>query len=126
MLKWKVQDTIDNIAPKWMQKPALIKDRSVTFSCGSSDHVYFDLTVDDTNAILVKTEIFDLNKNTSRTYYLCHSNEDALMVGHNVCTGAFIFRESGRYRARFTAVDFAGNKTTTPSDWFDFQFSGSE
>lgn len=66
----------------------------------------------------VKTEVVSIKTNESTTYYLfLNEIDEELIVGHNICSGAFSYAIDGSYKVRFTPMNLDGRSTLT-TDWF--------
>jgi hypothetical protein len=68
---------------------------------------------------LDKTEVVEIATNTRTSFYLM-SYENKLDVGHGMCSGAFTYKNSGKYKVRFLPMNIDG-KELQPSDWTTFE-----
>lgn len=60
-----------------------------------------------------------MNSNTKTTFYLT-SDDNKLNVGLGMCSGAFTFKNKGKYKVQFTAINTDGT-TLEPSEWPTFE-----
>jgi hypothetical protein len=96
------------------------------YGCGPSSNAIF--TVSNSNDIEVwyKTEVIEIATNKKTTFYLTEW-ENKLNVGHGMCAGAFIFKDVGKYKVRFTPINTDGESIKT-TEWklFDSPFENDK
>ena len=51
---------------------------------------------------------------------LVGANNNKLKVGHGMCSGAFIFKQKGKYKVRFTPMNIDGQELTK-TEWKTFE-----
>ncbi len=62
-----------------------------------------------------RTEFIDVSNNQKTTFYH-KASKGILGLGHGMCSGAFRYRGSGKYKARFIAVNTDG-EVLKRSNW---------
>ena len=118
---WLVTPGADTQAPDWLKKPALKSKATHWYGCGPAVNAIFDLKVTEAQSqVLVKTEWVDLETNTIGVYYLSTESDGLLYVGHDMCSGAFVYTPKHTYKVRFSLMDFSGNKNEIWTDWVSF------
>lgn len=119
---WLVTEGTDTQAPEWIKKPELKSKATDWYGCGPAVNAIFDLKVTEARSqVLVKTEWVDLKTNTTNVYYLSIDSWDGLLsVGHDMCSGAFVYEPDRQYKVRFSLMDFSGNKNELWTDWVSF------
>jgi hypothetical protein len=66
--------------------------------------------------------VIELSTNKKTTFYLTEW-ENKLNVGRGMCSGAFVFKDQGKYKVRFTPTNSDGESIQT-TEWkiFDSPF----
>lgn len=118
-VSWRVNDSIDKKKPFWKSYPKLIEKTYERFGCGPAIYATFGLEIEDKSETLVKTEVMDLETNKTTIYYL-QSKEGKLDVGHGMCSGAFGYKNNGKYKVRFNLLDASGNSLEKWTGWINF------
>ena len=67
----------------------------------------------------IKAIVKDNSTGKETTYYLTAS-DTIISVGHEMCSGAFIFKDGLKYEARFQLMDASGNMSDAISDKIKF------
>lgn len=79
----------------------------VHFGCGPAVHTFFSVNNVPSTEVWFRTEFIDVSNNQKTTFYL-KASKGILGLGHGMCSGAFRYRGSGKYKARFIAVNTDG------------------
>lgn len=95
------------------------KTEVVHYGCGPSANAIFDTTNKSDSEIWYKTEMVDLITKETTIYYIKEWN-GKLNVGHGMCSGAFTFSKSGKYKVRFTPMNIDGNSLSM-TEWKIFE-----
>jgi len=119
-IKWKVEEGIDNTLPTWTKKPNEEKKSYILFGCGPGKNVHFNFAAYDESPVMLKTKVTHAISGKSATYYLVVDNRTQVQVGHDMCSGAFTFKDGEAYEVSFDIVDFSGNLTAWTYDNIKF------
>lgn len=119
-IAWKVEDSIDTEVPELLSQPELVDKRITHFGCGPAIYADFKIQTKDESALLIKTELVDVNTGTSTIYYLNFDDVEILNVGHGMCSGAFDYKADGKYKIRFSLMDICGNENKEWTAWIAF------
>lgn len=108
---WTVVGDIDSTVPLWKTKPTEIKKTLIHYGCGPAINVHFNFKIEEKSEFLIKANV--TNKKTQKTtsYYL-EPNDSTIEIGHEMCSGAFIFENGEDYEVSFDILDASGNLTT--------------
>jgi len=110
-IKWQVEEGTDTEKPTWTKKPDLQKKTYVPFGCGPAVNVHFNFAVYDESPFLLRATVTNVETSTKSTYYLNLNKGTEVLIGHNMCSGAFKFDEGKQYEISFDIVDYSGNTT---------------
>lgn len=92
------------------------KKTAVThFGCGPSSHAVFEVLNKNNIEIWYKTEVIELSTNTKTIFYITEW-QNRINVGHDMCSGAFRFKNKGQYKVSFTPMNIDGASMNT-TDW---------
>lgn len=119
-ISWRVEEGIDTQVPELLTQPELIDKRTKYYGCGPAIHADFKIHTKDESDLLIKTELLDLENDESNIYLLSLDDVDTLSVGHGMCSGAFNYKETGRYKVRFSLMDICGNRSSEWTAWIEF------
>lgn len=119
-IAWKVEGETDFKAPNLLGLPEIVDKRVELYGCGPAVYAEFKLRVEDESAFLIKTELISLESGKSNTYYLLLNQSDNVNVGHGMCSGAFRYKKSGKYKVRFSLMDICGNENDKWTEWVKF------
>lgn len=108
----------DTLKPLVTGKPSVIRKSYIHFGCGPQKWVVFNCPVSDSSDIMVRTTVKDLHSGMESTYILDVIN-GSVIVGQDMCSGAFKFIDGQKYAARFCYMDSSGNLTAV-SDEINF------
>lgn len=111
-LTFKINNSIDNAAPILNNSPAVQKKTLVYYGCGPASWVYFNITGEDQSELFVRTSVKNIKTGDVTTYILSIEN-DLVKVGHEMCSGAFLFENDDEYEVVFQLFDQSGNKSTS-------------
>jgi len=109
-IKYKVVDRSDTDNPILLSKPKVLKKILEFYGCGDVDFVVFDFHVKDSSDLIIKTIVKNLASGKESAYYLEPRNNQ-IYVGHDMCSGAFVFDNSSKYEVEFSILDTSGNLT---------------
>ncbi|MEM1357206.1 MAG: hypothetical protein AAGF89_03365, partial [Bacteroidota bacterium] len=70
--------------------------------------------------LLVKTELASLESGKANIYFLKLDQSGKVNVGHGMCSGAFTYKRSGKYKVRFSLMDICGNESEKWTEWVVF------
>ncbi|HTF02823.1 MAG TPA: hypothetical protein VK826_02325 [Bacteroidia bacterium] len=121
--KWKqltftVISGNDTTSPVVTGKPVEIRKSFIWYGCGPQKWVIFSCPVSDSSAFMVRTTVKDLTSGKETTYLLDPMNTEVI-VGHDMCSGAFHFPGDENYEVSFSYMDASGN-VTSPTEWIKF------
>lgn len=88
------------------------------YGCGPASYAIFDIKNANESEVWYKTEVAEIETNTSTTFYL-FERFGQVSVGHGMCAGGFTFQESHKYKVRFTPMNSDGESLET-TDWIPF------
>ena len=88
------------------------------YGCGPSANAIFIEENKPENETWYKTEVIEIATNKKTTYYI-KDWLGRLHVGHDMCSGAFRFKDKGKYKVRFIPMNIDGEALTTTS-WTTF------
>ncbi|MBD0823017.1 hypothetical protein [Aestuariibaculum marinum] len=127
-ISWVVKDIECKETPVFVKQPSFIDSEFVQFGCGPAVHANFRVQTKGESLLLYKTEFVSLETRIKTTFYLMGDKSGTLKVGHGMCNGAFNFKKEGKYKVRFSLLDFSGNENKTWTDWviFDSPFLSLE
>ena len=95
------------------------KTEVIHYGCGPSANAIFDVKNKSESEIWYKTEVVDLSTNNKKVFYIKEWN-GKLNVGHGMCSGAFTYKNKGKYKVRFTPMNTDGKSLKT-TDWTTFE-----
>ncbi|HLP56207.1 MAG TPA: hypothetical protein VK151_14315 [Fluviicola sp.] len=100
----------DTEKPLFLSRPQEISKSIAYFGCGPAMSVNFSCLVSDSSEFLVKATVKNLVTGVSTPYYIGHG-DSTVSIGHNMCSGAFVFKGNDDYEVTFALLDVAGNST---------------
>lgn len=95
------------------------KTEVIHYGCGPSANAIFNVKNKSESEIWYKTEVVDLSTNKTNIFYIKEWN-GKLNVGHGMCSGAFTYKNKGKYKVRFTPMNTDGKSLKT-TDWTIFE-----
>jgi len=98
----------DSERPGFRKSPVLLDKILKYYGCGPEVYVRFSNPVNDSNGVLVRTRVRNLNTNKVTEYYIAPVGNE-LYVGHDMCSGAFAFENGAIYEVEFAFMDASGN-----------------
>jgi hypothetical protein len=107
-LQWTADLPRDDLPPMWFDDPELIKAEVTEYGCGPAIGAEVKVRVHDENPTMLLATIFDPGASTRRSYLL-HLTNDAVFVGHGMCSGGFDLAPGAEYQVSFDIIDVAGN-----------------
>jgi hypothetical protein len=109
MRAWDVGGTADERPPKWLRKPAVAEGQYLYENGKLSRYVHLDMEMDEQSpAYLVVTMRRSHSSTASQTYFVPVRDGKALL-GHDSCSGSFVFEDGKSYKADLLGYDIAGN-----------------
>lgn len=123
---WQTSEVISTDLINPSLKIVYEKTEVVHFGCGPSSNAIFKVSNKNNIEIWYKTEVIELATNKKTTFYLTEG-EKSLNVGHGMCSGAFSFKNKGKYKVRFTPMNSDGQSLKT-TEWktFDSPFANDK
>ena len=129
---YKVVDILDNSNPTLSEDPEEIEKTLIHYSCGPSKYVVFNNPAKDSSEIIIKTTVRNV-KTGKKTIYFIEPYDGKILVGHGMCSGAFVFEDekikvgqgmsfepSNNFEVEFSFMDASGNLTSMNSDPIKF------
>jgi len=112
---WQTSEvkSMDSISPSL--KIDYEKSEVIHYGCGPSSNAIFTVSNSNQLEIWYKTEVIEIATNKKTTFYLTEW-ENKLNVGHGMCSGAFVFKDQGKYKVRFTPTNIDGESIQT-TEW---------
>ncbi|CAM1370773.1 hypothetical protein [Tenacibaculum xiamenense] len=95
------------------------KTQVIQYGCGPSSNAIFKVKNKPESEVWYKTEVVDLSDNSKKVFYIKEWN-GRLNVGHGMCSGAFTYRNKGKYKVRFTPMNTDGKSLKT-TQWKTFK-----
>ncbi|WP_395076265.1 hypothetical protein [Flavobacterium sp.] len=95
------------------------KTNVIQYGCGPSANAEFKIEISNNNEIWYKTEVIEISSGLKTVFYLT-SYENKINVGHGVCSGAFTFKNNGKYKVRFTPTNSDGMQLQI-TKWTEFE-----
>jgi hypothetical protein len=98
------------------------KTEVIHYGCGPSSNAIFNVSNRNNLEIWYKTEVIEISTNITTTFYITEW-KNKLNVGHDMCSGAFKYKNKGKYKVRFTPMNIDGESIKT-TEWkmFDSPF----
>lgn len=119
--KWHVTKGNDLELPKFKRKPKEVGKTSIMLGCGPVNYVHFRYIVESSSPCLVKTVLTNIKTRISSTYYLTPTEDNKILVGHGMCTGAFNFSDNEDYSVTFSLIDASGNENIEKKQTIKFK-----
>jgi hypothetical protein len=95
------------------------KTDTIFYGCGPEANAIFKIVNKVNSEIWYKTELIEIETNKKTIFYITENN-NKLKVGHGMCSGAFIFKQKGKYKVRFTPMNIDGQELTK-TEWKTFE-----
>lgn len=95
------------------------KNEVVQYGCGPSANAIFKMVNNTETETWYKTEVIEITTKQKTIFYIS-AWEKKLNVGHGMCSGAFTFKNTGKYQVRFTPMNTDGKELKT-TDWAIFE-----
>jgi len=95
------------------------KTEVIHFGCGPSANAVFNIKNKSEAEIWYKTEFVDIATN-NKTIFFIKEWHGKLNVGHGMCSGAFTYKNKGKYKVRFTPMNTDGKSLKT-TNWKTFE-----
>lgn len=105
---FKVSSLINYEKPTFLAKPELISKSIKYYGCGPEYFLKYKLKYSNISDVIIKTTVKNLKTNIESTYYILPT-KDEIKIGHNMCSGAFVFEDDIKYQVQFQIMDFTGN-----------------
>jgi hypothetical protein len=83
--------------------------------------VNFSYNVNDKSVCLIEATVKNTKTGISSTYYLTAWENKSIIVGHGMCTGAFVLADEQDYEVTFVLVDASGNKNNAAKQVINFK-----
>lgn len=109
-LTYKVLDILDNEKPIITTRPKELYKSYFKLGCGPTSNVVFSYPAKDSSEIIIKTSVKNIKTGKTTTYYI-EPMENKIIVGRDMCSGAFILDNSKNYEIAFSFMDASGNIT---------------
>lgn len=123
-ISWKTKSIIYDDLLNENLELEYYKDEATLYGCGPAVYSVFNIINTNKKEIWYKTEVVNI-KTKSKTTYILVSTENKLSVGHGMCSGAFTFKEKGKYKVRFTPMNTDG-KMNKPTKWITIENPNNE
>ncbi|WP_341227939.1 hypothetical protein [uncultured Arcticibacterium sp.] len=109
-IEFIVGEELDLKKPRIKRKPQVSEEVLTYWGCGKEVKVIFDFKVKDDSEVVVRALVRNRMTGKETEFYVSLIN-DKMVLGKNMCSGAFLFEEEVRYEAEFVVMDASGNKT---------------
>ena len=106
---FKVNNSIDIIAPVLSGTPVEKKKTMDVFGCGPARWVYFGIDGQDQSELFVRASVKNSVTGKITTYIVAIEN-GMVKLGHGMCSGAFAFNSDDKLEVSFQLFDQSGNK----------------
>lgn len=118
---FKVEAIKDQEPARLLADPKLKSKSTVFYGCGPAINAVFEFITDSNVPVLVKTELVNITDNTTKTYFLKTREDDTLVIGHGMCSGAFSYRPEHLYKVRFSLMNTCNSYEDEWSEWIEFE-----
>jgi hypothetical protein len=115
-VEWVASNNDDTTAPVWESEPVAVGESVQLFGCGPSVFVNYLCGAYDESGVLVQTTVANASTGETLTYYL-ELKKGLVAIGHNMCFGAFSFKEGHLYRVKFQLMDTSGNLSRATEEY---------
>ena len=110
-IRWTTGPGPDKAAPKVTEKPAVSEGYYDKAKDGSLTRwLNFRAAVEDSSPVYVLVTMQRSRGSSVKQQYPVPLNGDTLRVGHDPCSGSFVFDDGRAYRLNFEVFDSAGNR----------------
>ncbi|MFT3912061.1 MAG: hypothetical protein QM737_21730 [Ferruginibacter sp.] len=107
-IKLTANSNPDNTAPVFAAVPKYISGSVIRYGCGHAEWAYFTMDAKDESEVLVKAQVKNLLTGNT-TEYIVPIENGKVQVGHDMCSGGFLFKDADEYEVCFTLMDMSGN-----------------
>lgn len=122
---WTVTEKADHETPVWQQKPVFQGKQLTYYGCGPAMFVNFCICIHDKSPVLVFARLKALKTENVQEYYVT-PDSSRLKIGHGMCSGEFVFRDSADYEISFSLMDASGNTNDTLTNALKFMRPNEE
>lgn len=110
-VQWVAENSIDEIEPMWLSKPAFNNKKAIEYGCGPEKFVNFKLDVSDNSSncyfnVKLRNKITGLVSE----FLIVDKQRRELKIGHGMCSGEFEFINDTDYEATIELYDICGNR----------------
>ena len=112
--EWSIGDSADRSAPTWTDPPEVAEARHTFWSDGSDVEIDISFPVVDDGPTLAVAEVAPFGPGPAKSYMI-PIREGKISLGHNICSAHFSLWPGTRHQIWLTAMDAAGNLSTTRS-----------
>ncbi|MFZ5438759.1 MAG: hypothetical protein ACOZQL_02060 [Myxococcota bacterium] len=116
---WFVGPDADFVPPRWKAAPTPLPSAVKEYGCGPAIEAQLAVQLDDASPVLVRARVTGPDQRPRE--YLLRLKDGKLIVGHSMCSGAFVLDPEGEWQLELTAVDLAGNTAAAPGGALRFK-----
>jgi hypothetical protein len=112
--RWTTGPSADTVAPKFVTKPAVSEGFYQRTRDGLTRTLKLRTQVNDIGSTYLLVTIQRARGVTTKQQYPVPLDSDAIVFGHDVCSGSFGFDDGRAYRVMAELFDAAGNRAPKP------------
>ncbi|MBK8245446.1 MAG: hypothetical protein IPK88_18615 [Saprospiraceae bacterium] len=118
-IKWIVIAQQDISAPTWTNGPKFKNSTYEEYGCGPETFVNFTFSANSNSEFLIRTVVKNLSTGKETAYYL-PNRDNVIEVGHDMCSGAFVFYDGNKFEVEFCLFNEYGNFTKWQGEKIEF------
>lgn len=111
---WSIVDSEDLSPPTWDHPPEITSSQNTPGTSGSDVEIVFSFQVADDSPVLALAEVAPFGSGPANTYMI-PIREGRFSIRYNICSAHFRLMPGSRYQIWLTAMDAAGNRSTSRS-----------
>ncbi len=111
---WSIGDSEDLSPPTWDDPPEVTDSRNTSWASGSDVEIDFSFQVNDEGPTLAVAEVAPFGPGPAKSY-MVPIRDGKISISYNICAAHFKLMPGSRYQIWFTAMDAAGNLSTSRS-----------
>jgi hypothetical protein len=111
---WRTGPGPDKARPKWERMPAVAEGRYTVSDDRLTREVHVNAPLKDDSPTYLVVTLRRARGSTLLQTYFAPVDGSTAVLGHDGCSGAFVFEDGRAYSARVEAYDVAGNRQPVP------------
>jgi hypothetical protein len=110
---WDAGAWPDDKPPRWMRKPAVAEGQYILEGGKLTRFIRITMQMEEQSPAYLVITLQRAHGSTSQQTYFTPVRDGKAMVGHDSCSGGFVFEDGKSYRATVLGYDIAGNLAST-------------